>query len=88
MKKQETDGAIPDETVGLSDSVLLDYLDRRWCKIEMTGGTTEDDGTDAYDWEVTPERYNPAVMGEGSTLRDAIRSAIRRNGGSEDIVER
>jgi hypothetical protein len=73
-----------DETIALTDTVLLDYLGARWCRIEMTGGTIGIDGDDEPDWEVTPERYNPAVTGQGGTLREAIRSAIRRNGGSED----
>ena len=68
-----------DVTQKLTDSVLLDFLDNRWAKVEMVGGTTNDYGEDDFQWQVTPERYNPAYTGEGGTLREAIRDAIRKN---------
>lgn len=66
------------------DAVLLDYLEKRWCSVEMVGCEFDEDGYDMCEWNVTPDRYNPAVTGEGGTLREAIENAIRRNGGEED----
>jgi hypothetical protein len=69
-----------DVTLQLTDSTLLDFLDKRWAKVEMIGGiSNEPYGEDEYQWKVTPERYNPAYTGEGGTLREAIRDAIRKN---------
>jgi hypothetical protein len=69
-----------DVTQRLTDTVLLDFLGQRWAKIEMIGGiSNEPYGEDEYQWQVTPERYNPAYTGEGATLREAIRDAIRKN---------
>ena len=66
------------------DTLLLDYLEKRWCRIDMHFYGSDEDGNEDSSWEVIPERYNPAYGGEGGTLREAIESAIRRNGGEED----
>ena len=66
------------------DTLLLDYLEKRWCSVEMISGEFDEDGYDMCEWNVTPAAYNPAITGEGGTLREAIESAIRRNSGEED----
>lgn len=66
-----------DVTKKLSDTVLLDFLEKRWAQVEMIREGDEED--DDSIWQVTPERYNPAFMGEAGTLREAICDAIRKN---------
>ena len=57
-----------DVTQKLADSTLLDFIEKRWARVEMLGDPIGD-AEDSY-WQVTPERYNAAYTGEGGTLRD------------------
>jgi hypothetical protein len=68
---------VGDVTQKLGDTVLLDFLQQRWARVEMLGDPIGD--SDESCWEVTPERYNPAYTGQAGTLREAIRDAIRKN---------
>jgi hypothetical protein len=53
-----------------SDTLLLDFLEKRECIVKLN-----DDG----EWSVEAEAYNPSFVGEGETLRQAIINCIAQN---------
>jgi len=53
-----------------SDTLLLDFLERRECIVKLNAGG---------EWSVESEAYNPSFVGEGETLRQAIIECMTQN---------
>ena len=66
----------------MSDKEILDWMESHRAEVKAYGkwaAIADLDEDDETNWEVTPGTLNPAIAGEGSTLRNAVIDAAKVN---------